>query len=306
METLREAEHGNTLRQRFEDLRNHQTLCDVTLVSNDGHKFQAHYLYLAVNSAYFQQELSLVRKDSLLPSTVFINIDAPASILSVLLDFIYTGELAVRKENIQEIENIAIKLKFKDAESLLFKSKYYSSITQRCSEDLGVLKENLSTDVFTSSVDTGWDSEDHDEQYGQESYTTDEELLQDTHQDWDALTSSDQKKKSLPIKSSPKKKNNKPEEYVDFMEDASPKTIKGRKKRTTSRTAKAAAAEVPKRKSARGSNAGIPSVLNSDVNKRSSARRSVRNLSKVVQGSTSEHLAAPRGHGLSDKGWLQN
>lgn len=80
METLRDADHESTLRQRFEDLRNHQALCDVTLVSNDGHKFEAHYLYLAVNSAYFHQELSLFRKGSLLPSTVFINIGKEISV----------------------------------------------------------------------------------------------------------------------------------------------------------------------------------------------------------------------------------
>ncbi|XP_071115503.1 zinc finger protein 62-like [Haliotis cracherodii] len=293
METLRDADHESTLRQRFEDLRNHQALCDVTLVSNDGHKFEAHYLYLAVNSAYFHQELSFFRKGSMLPSNVFIKIDVPSSILGVLLDYVYTGELAVTKETIQEIENISVKLKFEDAQSLLSKSKYYSSVRKSCSEEIRVLPKNLLKGVCTPSMDTAWDAKDSNEQDDQESNTTDEEVLQDAYQDLDAGPGSGKKRKSSPVKSTPTKNVFKTERCFELIEDIPPETMSGRKKRT-SRSAKdksVAVAELPKRKSARGSNAGGSSLFNSDVSKGSGARRSVRNLSKVEQKSSTSGQA---------------
>jgi len=76
--------------QLLNELRLKQELCDVTLVSSNGHEFRAHSVVLASSSSMFHDTIQQLRNKSMVPGPHRLNIEGLTSdILEVVLDFIY-------------------------------------------------------------------------------------------------------------------------------------------------------------------------------------------------------------------------
>ena len=81
--------------------------CDITLVSEDGHKVKAHKIILANSSSVFRSILM----NNVNPVPLIYLRGVKFCSLSPILDFIYQGETNIKQENLQQFLDIAEDLK---------------------------------------------------------------------------------------------------------------------------------------------------------------------------------------------------
>ena len=82
----------------FFNCRNEQ-LCDIKIIAKNGEEIRAHKVVLAANSKYFNIMFNSQFKESKEFEIEIQDLDPHA--LSLLIDFIYTSELAVNEQNVQ-------------------------------------------------------------------------------------------------------------------------------------------------------------------------------------------------------------
>ena len=103
--------HIYELSQALNNLRKQSQLCDIT-INISGRSFQAHKNVLAACSSYFMAMFTSGFKES---SQSEISIDEDPEVFEVLLEFIYTGEMAITLESAYSILEIACYMQFVDA-----------------------------------------------------------------------------------------------------------------------------------------------------------------------------------------------
>lgn len=103
-----------TLR-RVNSLRTNRKLCDVVLKVDDL-EINAHRAILAASSAYFLAMFTNDMKES--EQDVIEMKDMTPSILSMLIDFTYTGEVAITVDNVQEVLAVASLLQIKQVQDI--------------------------------------------------------------------------------------------------------------------------------------------------------------------------------------------
>ncbi|XP_028663224.1 telomere zinc finger-associated protein [Erpetoichthys calabaricus] len=105
--------HGLRILASLNEQRVQGTFCDAMLSAPDGHIFKAHRSVLACCSELFSETYR---------TTPFVEVNlsegCPSEGLSLLLDFIYTGQLPLTVENVDNVQIAAIKLSVPEALSL--------------------------------------------------------------------------------------------------------------------------------------------------------------------------------------------
>ncbi|CAI6361911.1 unnamed protein product [Macrosiphum euphorbiae] len=89
--------------KNFNEMRKNEKLCDIKIIAKNGEEIWAHKDVLAANSEYFNIMFNSQFKESKELEIQIQDLDPYA--LSLLIDFIYTSELAVNVQNVQEILN---------------------------------------------------------------------------------------------------------------------------------------------------------------------------------------------------------
>ena len=104
-------DYAKKLSQALNNLRKQSQLCDIT-INISGRSFQAHKNVLAACSSYFMAMFTSGFKES---SQSEISIDEDPEVFEVLLEFIYTGEMAITLETAYSILEMACYMQFVDA-----------------------------------------------------------------------------------------------------------------------------------------------------------------------------------------------
>eukprot|EP00794_Sanderia_malayensis_P008156 gene8156-9028_t len=97
--------HCSSVLRQLNEFRNTGLLCDVTLCV-DGRTFDAHKNILSSCSPYFKAMFSTKMKESTETKPVVLN-DIDANNMEALLNYIYTGDIELRADNIRPIISAA-------------------------------------------------------------------------------------------------------------------------------------------------------------------------------------------------------
>ena len=93
----------------FGKLRNKNEFSDVTLVSGDGEKIEAHKVILAFSSPFFMELLSKIKH----PHPLIYMRGLKSDVLLALSEFLYFGETNLWQEKLDEFLSLAADLKLK-------------------------------------------------------------------------------------------------------------------------------------------------------------------------------------------------
>ena len=104
---LKLSEFEGNIRQSFEELRNENKLCDVTLATDDGHQIQAHRVILSAGSTFFKEVFSKCSQQNLCLYLKGIFTDD----LESIIDFLYKGETTILQEHLNSFLHTAQELK---------------------------------------------------------------------------------------------------------------------------------------------------------------------------------------------------
>ena len=103
------------LSQGLADVFDSSVLKDVQLGCSDGSCLQAHRLILATFSPYFRQVLAACKE----PTPTILLPDVSATVMEVLLEFMYTGNVRVKKDIVCELEKANKVFRITDLDKLL-------------------------------------------------------------------------------------------------------------------------------------------------------------------------------------------
>ena len=102
--------HQN-IENTYSNLRKHEDLFDLTLVTDDGKEFASHKLVLASSSDFFQ---SIIHSSKSKQIDFFIFLSGVRSLeLEYILDYIYAGEVQLYPEQLNSFLDVAQKLRIK-------------------------------------------------------------------------------------------------------------------------------------------------------------------------------------------------
>ncbi|XP_016662058.1 kelch-like protein 17 isoform X2 [Acyrthosiphon pisum] len=101
---FRNDSHSVRILENLQSLRKNEVLCDIRFETNDGTLVLGHKNVLIAASPYFRAMFSNFDKSN----KDLVNIrELDSTILQQLIDYIYTGEIIVTKENVQELLSAA-------------------------------------------------------------------------------------------------------------------------------------------------------------------------------------------------------
>jgi len=98
--------HERNISEAFHSLRNDEHFCDVTLACGDCCQFQAHKVVLSLGSSFFEQIL----KSHKHPNPLLYLKDVGGNHMKLLLDFMYSGEVFVKGEELESLIQTAEEL----------------------------------------------------------------------------------------------------------------------------------------------------------------------------------------------------
>ncbi|XP_060870532.1 kelch-like protein 12 [Metopolophium dirhodum] len=92
--------HSVRILEELQSQRKNEVLCDVRFETDDGTIVYGHKIVLMVASSYFRAMLSNFDESN----KDVVNIrELDSTVLQLLVDYIYTGEIIVTKENVQDL-----------------------------------------------------------------------------------------------------------------------------------------------------------------------------------------------------------
>lgn len=106
-------EHSFKMLNKLHSLRKENSMCDATL-SVGGKEFPVHRIILSASSSYFQVMFTSGMAESYLDHVEIHGIHA--DIFSSILDFIYTGQVEVNEDNVQQLLPASKMLQVEDIE----------------------------------------------------------------------------------------------------------------------------------------------------------------------------------------------
>ena len=107
----------SVLNQGLSNLFNSSILKDTVLACSDGQCLKAHRLILATFSRYFKKLISVCKEP--MPTILLPNVKI--SVMEILLEFMYTGNIRARKEYLAELILVNKLLAIKGLNDLLSK-----------------------------------------------------------------------------------------------------------------------------------------------------------------------------------------
>eukprot|EP00102_Acyrthosiphon_pisum_P019900 XP_016657110.1 PREDICTED: ring canal kelch protein-like [Acyrthosiphon pisum] len=96
--SFRNDSHSVRILEDLQSLRKKKVLCDIRLKADDGKIVIGHKIVLITASTYFRAMFSHFEESN--KDLVTIR-ELDSTILQLLIDYIYTGEIMVTKENVQ-------------------------------------------------------------------------------------------------------------------------------------------------------------------------------------------------------------
>ena len=90
---------ATVLSQGLVEVLNSSVLKDVVLACSGGQCLQAHRLIIAAFSPYFRQALVVCKE----PTPIILIPDVSFPVMEVLLEFMYTGNVRVKKDRVSEL-----------------------------------------------------------------------------------------------------------------------------------------------------------------------------------------------------------
>ncbi|XP_029348513.1 kelch-like protein 2 isoform X1 [Acyrthosiphon pisum] len=97
---FRNKGHSVRILENLQSLRKNEVLCDVRFKSDDGEIVTGHANVLMVASPYFRAMFTNFYENN--RDLIYIR-KLDSTILKLLVDYIYTGEIMVTKENVQDV-----------------------------------------------------------------------------------------------------------------------------------------------------------------------------------------------------------
>lgn len=96
--------HLTKIFQAFQDMRSNMELCDIVLRAGNL-SFSAHQLVLAASSQYFRENATATNTELVLP------LDLKADAVKLILDYFYSGILAITLDNAEDLLHVASTMK---------------------------------------------------------------------------------------------------------------------------------------------------------------------------------------------------
>ena len=145
--SLKWNDFKTTVSQSFSILRGEKEFFDVTLVSDDERQIPAHKLVLSACSDFFK---SILRNNSHSHPLLYLS-GIHSTNLSLILDYIYLGEVQIYQEHLDSFLEVAQKLKI---EGLVTGSEENDSRYFKSDETLDESLLNREEDVYISGGET--------------------------------------------------------------------------------------------------------------------------------------------------------
>ncbi|XP_013411232.1 longitudinals lacking protein, isoforms H/M/V [Lingula anatina] len=130
------SEHAATLLKSLDNMRNDPDSCDAKITCRDGPPMFSHQYLLIACSPYFKRRFR---------SGGEINIDLPSQPVKRILDFIYTGEISIKSEDVFPL--------LKAAETLMIQSLMDICVDYMKTHNIGL---KPSADGVTPNLEEGW------------------------------------------------------------------------------------------------------------------------------------------------------
>ena len=111
------AAQSSVLSQGLADVLNSSVLKDVVLACSEGKSLKAHRLILATFSPYFKKALAVCKEKT---PTILLP-DLKVNVMEVLLDFMYTGNIRLKKDLLGDLEEANKQLRITGLSELLSK-----------------------------------------------------------------------------------------------------------------------------------------------------------------------------------------
>ena len=108
---LKWNDFGENIASSFQELRRASDFSDVTLVSSDGDRVEAHRLVLSLSSSFFKEILATDHPQHLAQSPILLYMrGVDTASLSHLMDFIYNGEMKIEQDLLESFLALAWEL----------------------------------------------------------------------------------------------------------------------------------------------------------------------------------------------------
>ncbi|KAJ8301287.1 hypothetical protein KUTeg_020274 [Tegillarca granosa] len=111
---------GTRLIKGICDLWHHKHLCDIVIKCN-GEEIQAHKTVLAIHSDYFRAMFTAGFEESSQQQSVVTMNEALPRALKLIIDYMYTGNITVNKESVQDVVVLADLLQMSDLKKICCK-----------------------------------------------------------------------------------------------------------------------------------------------------------------------------------------
>ena len=134
-----------TVSQSFDLLRKEKDLFDVTLVSDDEVQISAHKLVLSASSNFFK---NILRKNSHSHALLYLS-GVNSHSLSLVLDYIYQGEVQIYQEDLNFFLDVAQKLKIEGLQS----NNTNDASCEHLKEEMTKFETNTDSDYYITIED---------------------------------------------------------------------------------------------------------------------------------------------------------
>ena len=105
---LKWNDFGENIASSFQELRRASDFSDVTLVSSDGDRVEAHRLVLSLSSSFFKEILATDHPQHLAQRPILLYMrGVDTASLSHLMDFIYNGEMKIEQDLLESFLALA-------------------------------------------------------------------------------------------------------------------------------------------------------------------------------------------------------
>ena len=149
----------------LQTLRSSNALCDASLVSQDGHMIPVHSVVMAAGSSVLETLMKSNRNDDNDENHVFLDDVTSGSVLTSIVDFVYTASCDVSKKHLDELCSVARALKLYHLQELCVSKFKGIDFNEACvsnnNNDEKTLSKNSATTSDSNSTDNDNDGDDH-------------------------------------------------------------------------------------------------------------------------------------------------
>ena len=188
----------------LQTLRSSNALCDASLVSQDGHVVPVHSVVMAAGSSVLETLMKSNRNDDNDENHVFLDDVTSGTVLTSIVDFVYTASCDVSMKHLDELCSAARALKLYHLQELCvnkFKAPgidFHEATASNNNNDEKILSKNSASASDSNTTDNDDDGDDHNDGKAEDEEGVKNELrISDSTKD--RLRQALQRKHSLPV-----------------------------------------------------------------------------------------------------------